>query len=625
MSQKTSLDDPGADWRGQFAIVVTAMPATNRQRKIALGAVITMALIFAIMLPFANVQLIRLEAFVPAIQSVMCAADLLTAALLFSQYSVYPQRALLVLASGYVFSGLLAFLDAWAFPGAFVQSSPIYIGDELNTSPWLFVFWHTVFPLAAIVYALSRDARSAERSGQQIGTTIGVTIACVVTATAALTWVATAGVEYLPRIYKSANELTPFAHYLAPCLMLLTITALGLLFVRRQTILDQWLIVVLLAWLPTFAVAALFNTVVFTLGWYLARVFALCAGSALLFVLLSETVVLYTRLANAIVRLQRVERLGRRLAAIVESSDDAIISEDPNGIIMTWNRAAERMFGYSGAEAVGKPIAMIYPSDRSTEEAENLERVFRGKGVDRRETIRRRKDGSLIDVALSLSPISDRSGTIIGISKIARDITELKRFEKRQALLVSELDHRVKNILAQVAVVATSTRQGSRSLDEFLGSLHGRIEAMAVAHSLLSQAGWKSVGLDALVRDLLAPYATGANVTISGTDVVLSPAETQALARVLHELATNAAKYGSLSVFGGQVSVSWNRKPNGAATNLTLVWRELGGPTVAPEVHSSYGTNLIRNLIPHELGGTVDLVFGPDGVNCRIEFPVSQP
>lgn len=625
MSQKTSIGDPAADWRGQFAIVITALPATNRQRKIALGAIVTMALIFAIVLPFANVQLFRIEAFVPAVQSVMCAADLLTAALLFSQYSAYPQRALLMLASGYVFSGLFAFLDAWAFPGAFVPSSLLYFGDELNTAPWLFVFWHIVFPLAVILYALSKDAEIAERPGQQIWTIIGVTIAGVVAATAALTWVATAGIGYLPPIYESANVLTPFAHYLAPCLLLLSVTALVLLFVRRHTILDQWLIVVLFAWLPTFAAATLFTTIVFTLGWYVARLFALFAGSALLFVLLSETVVLYTRLANAIVQLQRVERLGRRLAAIVESSEDAIISEDPNGIIMTWNRGAERLFGYSGAEAVGKPITMIYPSDRSNEEAEILERVCRGKGVDRRQTVRRRKDGSLIDVALSLSPISDKSGTIIGISKIAHDITELKRFERRQALLVSELDHRVKNILAQVAVVATSTRQGSHSVDEFLGSLHGRIEAMAVAHSLLSQAGWKTVGLDALVRDLLAPYTTGANVTISGKDVVLSPAETQALARVLHELATNAAKYGSLSTLGGQVSVSWSRNPNRAATNLTLVWRELGGPPVAPEVQSSYGTNLIRNLIPHELAGTVDLVFGPDGVNCRVEFPISQP
>ncbi len=207
---------------------------------------------------------------------------------------------------------------------------------------------------------------------------------------------------------------------------------------------------------------------------------------------------------------------------------------------------------------------------------------------------------------------------------IVRDITERKRTEEHQALLVAELDHRVKNILAQVAAVASSTRQGSRSIDEFLQSLDGRIQSVAAAHSLLSKSGWQSVGLNTLVRNQLAPYATGANVTISGTDIALPPAKIQALARVLHELATNAAKYGALSIPGGQVSVSWDCKPDGKATKLILIWREFGGPSVASEVQSSYGINLIRNLIPHELGGMVDLVFPAEGVSCKIEFPFEQ-
>jgi Membrane-associated sensor, integral membrane domain len=249
MLQKTSTPISAAspNWRPEFAIVITALPATGRQRKVALGAIITMAVIFAITLPFANVHLVRIEAFVLATQSVMCAADLLTAALLFSQYSVYPQRALLVLASGYVFSGLFAFLEACAFPGVFARNSLIYFGDELNSTAWLFTFWHTVFPLAGIVYALSKAAGAADRSGEQIRTIIGVTVACVVTATAALTWLATAGVGYLPRIYESANVITAFGHYSAHFLLLLSVTALVLLLVRRHTILDQWLIVVLLA------------------------------------------------------------------------------------------------------------------------------------------------------------------------------------------------------------------------------------------------------------------------------------------------------------------------------------------------------------------------------------------
>ena len=147
---------------------------------------------------------------------------------------------------------------------------------------------------------------------------------------------------------------------------------------------------------------------------------------------------------------------------------------------------------------------------------------------------------------------------------------------------------------------------------------------MAAAHTLLSECSWHSVALDNLVLTELAPYATDTNVKITGTDVMLSSAETQALAKVLHELATNAAKYGALSIPRGEVSVSWDRMPNGQKATLILEWRELGGPPVASKIQSSYGTDLIRNLIPHELGGRVDLAFIKEGVNCRIEIPLKQ-
>jgi two-component sensor histidine kinase len=146
---------------------------------------------------------------------------------------------------------------------------------------------------------------------------------------------------------------------------------------------------------------------------------------------------------------------------------------------------------------------------------------------------------------------------------------------------------------------------------------------MAAAHTLLSQTGWQGTDLAALVRNQLAPYATDLNMTIAGKDIMLGASATQALAMVLHELVTNAVKYGALSVPAGRVSVSWERKLNGSTTaNLILVWREVGGPPVESEIRSGYGTGLIRDLIPHELGGNVDLVFVSDGACCRIELPL---
>jgi len=314
------------------------------------------------------------------------------------------------------------------------------------------------------------------------------------------------------------------------------------------------------------------------------------------------------------------------VAAVLNTVDDAIITIDAKGVVRDLNPAAARVFGYSPNEVIGRNIKMLMPDPYHREHdgyVSNYLRTGRAKVIGHgREVAGRRKDGSIFPMELAVSEM------VVGgrrmFTGVVRDITERKQVEQHQELLVAELDHRVKNVLAQVAVVAMSTRLGSGSIDEFLRSLNGRIQSMAAAHTLLSKSGWQSVGLDALVRNQLAPYATDTNVTISGADVMLIAAEIQAVARVLHELVTNAAKYGALSIPGGHVSVRWNRKPNGDGANLMLVWQEQGGPPVKSEVQSSYGTNLIRNLIPHELGGKVDLVLESEGVSCQIEIPIRQ-
>jgi PAS domain S-box-containing protein len=314
-----------------------------------------------------------------------------------------------------------------------------------------------------------------------------------------------------------------------------------------------------------------------------------------------------------------------RFRSVVNQTGVGISITDLNGTVKFANQKFCKMLGFDNdTELIGKPIWEATYGEVSPENKHLFDRLCDTGEPYEIEKRLIRKDGSPLWAHISVWAVCDATGKSQSTTCVTRDITERKRAEERQTLLVAELDHRVKNVLAQVDVVATSTRQNSRSVDEFLGSLHGRIQAMAAAHTLLSESGWQNVGLDGLVRKLLAPYASGSNVTISGTDAMLNSAETQAVARVLHELATNAAKYGALSVPSGQVSVKWDLKPNGAAANLTLVWRELGGPPVAFDHPSSYGTNLIRNLIPHELGGKVDLVFAKEGVNCRIGFPVRQ-
>ena len=156
---------------------------------------------------------------------------------------------------------------------------------------------------------------------------------------------------------------------------------------------------------------------------------------------------------------------------------------------------------------------------------------------------------------------------------------------------------------------------------EFVAALDGRIRSMATTQELLSSGRWQGISLTELIRHELAPYATPHNTKISGPEILLRPEAGQAMAMVLHELATNAAKYGALSTKEGSVSVRWDRWLNGHPSRLVLEWQEIGGPRVVAAGNSGYGTSTIRDLIPFEFGGTVDLSHAPEGVRCRVELP----
>jgi PAS domain S-box-containing protein len=202
------------------------------------------------------------------------------------------------------------------------------------------------------------------------------------------------------------------------------------------------------------------------------------------------------------------------------------------------------------------------------------------------------------------------------------DITDRKRAEELQRTLNAELDHRVKNVLATVSAVAAHTMDTSSSMHHFVASLDGRIRSMARTHELLSEGRWQGISLLGLVRRELAPYAAGANTYVNGPDVILKAEAGQAMAMVLHELVTNAAKHGALSIKKGCVAIWWERRLNGHQhSHLVFEWAEIGGPSVATPKSSGFGTSTIRDLIPYEFGGAVDLAFAPDGVQCRLELP----
>src|SRR5262245_48687293 len=270
-----------------------------------------------------------------------------------------------------------------------------------------------------------------------------------------------------------------------------------------------------------------------------------------------------------------------RLASIVESSNDSIITKDLDDTITSWNKSAERLFGYTADEVIGTSGTILIPLELRDKESTILERIRRGERIEHYETVRQRKDGGLVDISLTVSPIKNAQGAIIGASKIARDITERKRNDEHIAMLAREAEHRTKNILATVR--ATVNLSHSDTADGLKHAIEGRIQALAQLHDLFVKSRWTGA-LASIAAQELAPYRAEdeARVQLEGPHVVLAPSTAQAIGVTLHELATNAAKYGSLSVPKGQVEVTWLRATD---EHLILRWTETGGPVVKKPMH----------------------------------------
>ena len=314
---------------------------------------------------------------------------------------------------------------------------------------------------------------------------------------------------------------------------------------------------------------------------------------------------------------KRADLDAQRLASIVESSDDAIISKGLDGIITSWNRGAERLFGYTAEEVIGKSVTILIPEDRMNEEPEILDRIRRGERVDHYDTVRRCKDGSLIDISLTVSPLKGADGRIIGASKIARDITERKCAQEQQKLLVREMKHRIKNSLATIQAIATQTlNQHAEERDVFIARLH----ALGNAHDLLTSETWQTASLDAIVAQALKPFQGQHHdrISVEGpTNVWLDSTKAVIVAMVLHELATNATKYGALSNGSGRITVTW--KQHSQPNLVKLVWQESGGPEVVRPQRKGFGSHLIERAFGGQLG-EAQLVFSPEGLCCFLEI-----
>lgn len=313
------------------------------------------------------------------------------------------------------------------------------------------------------------------------------------------------------------------------------------------------------------------------------------------------------------------------LAAIVESSDDAILSKTLQGVIATWNGGAQRLFGYTAAEVVGKSITILIPSDRLGEEPAILARIQAGERVDHFETVRRHKDGTLLDISLTISPIRNVQGEIIGASKIARDIRERKRAAERQALLLREMQHRIKNLFALTGGLVSLAARNATTPAGLAASLRERLSALSRAHELtlpnleMEVGTNSSTSLKSLLESLLAPYQDEGRPRLRfiGDDLLVGSRQLTNVALLMHEFMTNSAKYGALSLPAG--TIEFRTEP--AGDDVRLTWSEIDGPAIlAPEGATGFGTRL-ESMIEESLRAKLSKDWLADGLVIRLLIP----
>ncbi len=314
------------------------------------------------------------------------------------------------------------------------------------------------------------------------------------------------------------------------------------------------------------------------------------------------------------------------LLGIVEQADDMIFARKIDGEVLYCNPASDRILGYPPSELVGQSIWKTFPEDRQDEFRDLMERFRKGEAVEDFETVRRRKDGRDIPVSITLSPIRDKDGNVYAVAGILRDITSRKRTQELQKLVARELQHRVKNVLAVVRSLLTQTARQSDDLDIFLISFRGRLDALARVQGVMSRTvAAKADFQDMVSEELIAHGARiGENVMLEGPDVSLRLAAAGTVGLVLHELASNSAKFGALTTDEGSIHVAWDVDTKPKVPVLSVVWDEKGSADPKEPGPPGFGCHLIEHAVPYQLNGEVRLDIRADAVRCELTFPLSR-
>jgi PAS domain S-box-containing protein len=326
---------------------------------------------------------------------------------------------------------------------------------------------------------------------------------------------------------------------------------------------------------------------------------------------------------------EEVEAAEKFARSIVEQATDAVVVCDAGGRISKASFAAQRLLdepleGRLLRDALPMEVALpaqVHLPGVRTSSAGVLALVFQNHslhGADAQICLPALRERHFL---LSAGPLSDKSGARIGCILTLTEITDRKRTETQQNMLVAELNHRVKNILAIVQSVAWQTLSANQSPADFKQAFDGRLRALSLAHDILTQGRWGHVEFEQLVERSLGPYYgadCGPRAEWSGSRLLLPPNMVVPLSMVLHELSTNAAKYGAFSAEHGRVRLAWRTEDG----TVRFTWVETGGPPVVSEIKSGFGSKLISRVVSYDLAGTADLDFAREGFRCTLTFPV---
>jgi two-component sensor histidine kinase len=571
-----------------------------------------------------------------------------------------------MLASGYLFSALIVVPHLLTFPGAFGTAN--FLGAGLQSAGWLYISWRFGFPAAVICYALLKDGNHAENATQR--STVSEIRLSVIIATGlvcAVTWLVIAGNDYLPRLMLNETKFSPLAHYVSGIDLSVSVAALALLWTRRDSVLDQWLMVAVCALIAELALTVFVLEARFNLGFYTERLFEVVSSTVLLGAMLAELVPLYARhelsqgnLAARLEATQRLQEISTQLVGeekteglyqkIVEAAASIMHSDFASLQMFNPLRGQLRLLASRGFNELAESSWKWVTTETKTTCGAALrmhQRVIVADVEDTPIIVGADRDLHLQNGvhAAQTTPLVSRTGHLVGmisthwrhpyhpqeqdlisldvLARQAADLIERSLTEEHTRLLVREVSHRAKNLLAVVQGIVQQTL-GEGDSKAWEAALSARLAALAASQDLIVQSDWHGVEIAALIGSQLQHLGAlvGTRIRSEGAPLRIAPFAAQTLGMAFYELATNAVKYGALSNATGSVCIQWSLT-EASDPVFRLSWQERNGPAVEPRRRHGFGSDVTVQMVEHALDARVVLEYDPLGVSWRVSAPTA--